>query len=166
MKSPEEIEQALHRLVPAAMSARAQQSISGMISSLAHENVLPDSTIAYTPVKRNPWRTAAAAAVAIGAIGTMAWSWLPQTESSVALHQDLPFTSEPDTDVSPILIDRVFVSDDVALEGTLTAADGSIVHQVNRRIQTRERYRDTKKGYLITVSETRDEKIFTPKKGF
>ncbi len=60
----------------------------------------------------------------------------------------------------------MLVTDGMTVEGTLTAADGSVVNQINRRVQTRERYRDAKKGYLITISETRDEKVYLPKKGF
>ena len=166
MKSPEEIEQSLRRLAPAAVSSRAQQNISSMISSLARESEMSEASIASVTHKKISWRVAAAAAMTIGAITAMAWTWLPQTQSSLALLQDHATPSEPEKDVSPILIDRVFVTDNVALEGTLTASDGSVVHQLNRRIQTRERYRDAQKGYLITVSETRDEKIYTPKKGF
>jgi hypothetical protein len=41
-----------------------------------------------------------------------------------------------------------------------------MMSQVNRRIQTRERYRDPKSGFLITVSESRDEKVLVPKTRF
>jgi hypothetical protein len=60
----------------------------------------------------------------------------------------------------------MLVTDGVTLEGTMAAADGRVINQVNRRVETRERYRDAKKGYLITISETRDEKVYLPKKGF
>jgi hypothetical protein len=60
----------------------------------------------------------------------------------------------------------MLVTDGITVEGTLAAADGTMMNQVQRRVETRERYRDARKGYLITVSETRNEKVLLPKKGF
>ena len=60
----------------------------------------------------------------------------------------------------------MLLADAVTIKDTLAAADGSMMNQVVRRIQTRERYRDAKHGYLITVSESRDENVLIPKTSF
>jgi len=77
---------------------------------------------------------------------------------------DLSVVSSVDT--APVFLDRVQLTDALADEGTLTSADGSMLQQWKRRVQTRERYRDANTGYLITISESRDEKVLVPKTSF
>lgn len=163
MKSPEEIEQSLQRLVPPALSPRARANVSAMLASLA-EKAQPETDIVALPVARRhfPLRQIAAAAVAIIALTLVGISFSPTPQTSIAA------TPEPaaETQNSPVLIDRMLLTDGMTVEGTLTAADGTVMNQLKRRVETRERYRDTQKGYLITVSETRDEKVLLPKRGF
>lgn len=169
MKSPEEMEKALKRLVPPALSAQAHADVSAMLASLA-SSASPEAPVAEIspekkrPLHRGPARWAAAAAIVIGAISALAVSQ-PDAEKVVAATAEQP-TPLAEADASPILIDRMLLTDGITLEGTMTAADGRVINQVNRRVETRERYRDAKKGYLITISETRDEKVYLPKKGF
>lgn len=174
MKSPEEIEKALQRLMPPALSEQAHANISAMIASLASaEPSRADLAAANEEVfplpisQRINWR-AAAAAIAIGALTALTWQLSQQDPTTTVVdataHKPPVITPEPGE--SPVLIDRMQVTDGMTLEGTLTVADGSMVHQVKRRVQTQERYRDAKHGYLITVSETRNEQVYMPKKGF
>jgi hypothetical protein len=167
MKSPEEMEKALQRLVPPALSAQAHADVSAMLASLA-ASASPEAPVAdISPKTKRPVlgmtaRWAAAAAIVIAAISALS---LSQSESPklVATPTETPAA---EADGSPIFIDRMLVTDGITVEGTMTAADGRVINQVNRRVETRERYRDAKKGYLITISETRDEKVYLPKKGF
>jgi hypothetical protein len=163
MKSPEEIEQALQRLVPPALSSRAHANVSAMIASLA-EKAQPAAEVVdfLAPARKFPLRQAAAAAVAIAALALMGIAYFPTPD---AITTALP-TPVVEKENSPVLIDRMELTDGMTVEGTLTAADGTIMNQVKRRVETHERYRDTQKGYLITVSETRDEKVLLPKRGF
>jgi hypothetical protein len=167
MKSPEEMEKALQRLVPPALSAQAHADVSAMLASLAAA-ASPNAPVAdispetKRPALRITARWAAAAAIVIAAISALS---LSQSESP-KLAATPTETPAAESDGSPILIDRMLVTDGIRVEGTMTAADGRVINQVNRRVETRERYRDAKKGYLITISETRDEKVYLPKKGF
>lgn len=173
MKSPEEIEQALQRLIPPALSERAQADVSSMLASLAASAPTasgePKGAIRVSSLL---WPLSIAAAVAIASVSIASWSSsLGPSEKTAAVKSDSaaspPMPSATvDGETSHVLIDRMLVTDGMTLEGTLTSADGSVMNQVNRRVQTRERYRDAKKGYLITISETRDEKVYLPKKGF
>ncbi len=170
MKSPEEMEKALRRLVPPALSAQAHADVSSMIASLAasstHDTPPAEITeIAQPGKRRGPWYAAAAAVVMAGLTALN----LPQAEQTLTITPD---TANPqptmvaDAKSAPVLIDRMLVTDGITVEGTLAAADGTMMNQVQRRVETRERYRDARKGYLITVSETRNEKVLLPKKGF
>ena len=174
MKSPEEMEKALQRLMPPALSTQAHANISAMIASLAaaepsRVDDLPAQTdVLSLPItKRIYWR-AVAAAIAIGTITTVAWQLSHQEPTELIVEAPTKKSTVPtqESGESPVLIDRMLVTDGMTVEGTLTAADGTMIHQVKRRVETRERYRDAKHGYLITVSETRDEKVYLPKKGF
>jgi hypothetical protein len=169
MKSPEEMEKALQRLIPPALSERAQADVSTMLVSLA-ASAPPASTKAKEAIRVSAWRwpLSIAAAVAIAAVSVASWSPSlgPSDKIAAVTSNSAAPTPNAEGETSPVLIDRMLVTDGMTVEGTLTAADGSVINQVNRRVQTRERYRDAKKGYLITISETRDEKVYLPKKGF
>ena len=173
MKSPEEMERALKRLVPPPLSEQAHADVSAMLASLAA------SAESAAPVVRDissptlPWYrrvpVSVAAALVIGLVSAGMWqAFSDGTQQTIAAAplSPAPTVTNSENDAAPVLIDRMSVTDGMTVEGTLTAADGSIIHEVKRRVQTRERYRDAKKGYLITISETRDEKLYTPKKGF
>ena len=166
MKSPEEIEKALHRLIPSAFSAEVEENISRAITRLAspHEGVkvLP-AAVKKSSFFSNKFTWSAAAALLVG-IGTAFFTLLPDDEPSQVVTQ--PPVAAIVAVNQPVLIDRMQVSDSGIYEGTLSAKDGSMLSQVNRRIQTRERYRDPKSGFLITVSESRDEKVLVPKTRF
>lgn len=169
MKSPEEMEKALQRLIPPALSERAHADVSSMLASLAASApAAPEEAQAGIRLSSLRLPLSIAAAVAIAAVSVASWSASHGASDKIAAVTAGPVTPTPsgESETSPVLIDRMLVTDGMTVEGTLTAADGSVMNQVNRRVQTRERYRDAKKGYLITISETRDEKVYLPKKGF
>ena len=166
MKSPEEIEKALQRLMPVAFSETGEENISRAITRLAsvHENSSEQTNV----VKKSSWSSrkstwSAAAALLIG-IGTALFLLPPNANQSQVV--TLPPAAANVAVNQPVLIDRMQVRDSGIYEGTLSSQDGSMMSQVNRRIQTRERYRDPKSGFLITVSESRDEKVLVPKTRF
>jgi hypothetical protein len=166
MKSPEEIEKALQRLMPAAFSSQGEENISRAITRLASSQQ-PSSAQPKEVKKSSPWShkiTWSAAAAVLMGIGTALFLQQPDASQSQVVTMPLPANVVAVN--QPVLIDRVQVSDSGIYEGTLSTKDGSMMSQVNRRIQTRERYRDPKSGYLITISESRDEKVLVPKTRF
>ena len=169
MKSPEDIEKALQRLIPPALSERTQADVSSMLYSLSSS--APPSSDEIKASFRSSFlgfRLSIAAALAIALVSIASWfsSLERSSENGVIAQEPVAESPGAESDASPVLIDRMQLTDGMTIEGTLAAADGSVINQVNRRVQTRERYRDEKKGYLITISETRDEKVYLPKKGF
>lgn len=150
-------------------------SLSGRMPWHAETAVLEEEIVPVVAIsnKKSLLRWAAAAAVVIGSFFaylaspsfTSGPATLSQASSSIPSAQDNVILASNDA-ASPVLLDRVQLTDSLADEGTLTAADGSMLHQWKRRVQTRERYRDAQTGYLITISESRDEKVLVPKTSF
>jgi len=121
-----------------------------------------------TPYKKTLVRWSAAAAIAVGSV----FAYVSTLSTTPELAKISPALSSDDlsaissVETTPVFLDRVQLTDPLADEGTLTAADGSMLQQWKRRVQTRERYRDAQTGYLITISESRDEKVLVPKTSF
>jgi hypothetical protein len=121
------------------------------------------------PHKKSLVRWSAAAAIAIGSVLAYVSTLSPAGSGMAKISPDLDsddLSVVSSVDATPVLLDRVQLTDPLADEGTLTASDGSMLQQWKRRVQTRERYRDAQTGYLITISESRDEKVLVPKTSF
>lgn len=119
--------------------------------------------------KKSLVRWSAAAAIAIGSVLAYVSTLSPAGSGMAKISPDLDsddLSVVSSVDATPVLLDRVQLTDPLADEGTLTASDGSMLQQWKRRVQTRERYRDAQTGYLITISESRDEKVLVPKTSF
>lgn len=121
------------------------------------------------PHKKSLVRWSAAAAIVIGSVLAYVSTLSPAGSGMAKISPDLDsddLSVVSSVDATPVLLDRVQLTDPLADEGTLTASDGSMLQQWKRRVQTRERYRDAQTGYLITISESRDEKVLVPKTSF
>jgi hypothetical protein len=162
MKSPEEIEAALQRLAPPALSPRVQSNVAAMLTDLSAK-AAPVAVISRH--RPRTWRFVSSAAALL--IFGMGWSLRPPT---------LPVSTPPIAATAgvmdemspapPVFVDRLLVTDGAMVENTLASEDGTVVKELKRRVHTHERYRDARRGYLITISETRDEKLYLPKNGF
>lgn len=150
-------------------------ALSGRMPWHSDAAILSDEVAPVAVVRSNKFllRWAAAAAVAIGSLfayfaapsaSSQFATSTPTSPSAHATSDNIALAST--NDATPVLLDRVQLTDPLADEGTLTAADGSMLQQWKRRVQTRERYRDAQTGYLITISESRDEKVLVPKTSF
>jgi hypothetical protein len=169
MKSPEEIESALHRLVPPALSSPAQRRVSAMLADLAAQSTEP-ATAAVTPSSARvfPFRRlfVSSAAAAVLLLGLRLSPSSSPVSSPAPPLAALAGSSQEISPAPAVLIDRMLVTGDPTIVHTVTESDGSIIKQIHRRVQSHERFRDSRKGYLITVSETRDEKLYLPKNSF
>jgi hypothetical protein len=167
MKSPEEIEKALQRLMPPAMSDQGHAAVINAIECLAGSNqfaVEVRPAHGQLPSSKNTnWIWGAAAAVAL--IAGLSFFRLATPLATPLATAPIPTPAAAAVNL-PIFIDRMLLTDAVSIEDTVAAADGSMMNQVVRRIHTRERYRDAQHGYLITVSESRDENVLIPKTSF
>lgn len=162
MKSPEEIEAALQRLAPPALSSRAQSNVAAMLADLSEKHS------AATVISRHRPRTflfvsSAAALLFLGMGLSLRHPTLPVSTPPIAATAGAMDEMSP---APPVFVDRLLVTDGAMLENTLASADGTVVKELKRRVHSHERYRDARRGYLITISETRDEKLYLPKNGF
>ena len=153
-----------------------------LVSRMPWHTALSSQQEISAPQKKSHIRWPAAAAIAIGRSGNSIiattpigsvlayiYTLSPATPEMAKISSDLnsdDLSVVSSVDTAPVFLDRVQLTDALADEGTLTSADGSMLQQWKRRVQTRERYRDANTGYLITISESRDEKVLVPKTSF
>lgn len=105
-----------------------------------------------------------AAAILLLSLGGLLWFTQHSSPEQASFRDSSAVRETPSA--TPVLLDRMLVADGITTENHVTASDGTLVKQIKRRVQTHERYRDSTKGYLITVSESRDEQVNMPQKGF
>jgi hypothetical protein len=140
-----------------------------LVSRMPWHTALSSQQEISAPQKKSHIRWPAAAAIAIGSVLAYIYTLSPATPEMAKISSDLnsdDLSVVSSVDTAPVFLDRVQLTDALADEGTLTSADGSMLQQWKRRVQTRERYRDANTGYLITISESRDEKVLVPKTSF
>jgi|GEM_PF-1956599 len=140
-----------------------------LVSRMPWHTALSSQQEISAPQKKSQIRWPAAAAIAIGSVLAYVSTLSPATPEMAKIPSDLnsdDLSVVSSVDTAPVFLDRVQLTDALADEGTLTSADGSMLQQWKRRVQTRERYRDANTGYLITISESRDEKVLVPKTSF
>jgi hypothetical protein len=149
MESPEDIEKALSRLMPAAISEEGKRSLDELIDGLA----ATDKVVELPRKSGWPWVGGIAAAAA-----------------AVVIALNLP-TADP---VGPSVAEEAFEESGIVLlrqtervenaepEGWLSETDG-VAHRAWRvRVIDEDRVRDVKTGYEVTVSRPREEVILMP----
>lgn len=169
MNSPNDIEKSLQRLMPAALSDSAQRNISQMLANLADDETadhVPEIEQArlQSGIFRGRSLIAVAAALILAAIPTWITWRAPLQFDSADTAIKAPVVTNQNSEA--VLIDRMLVTDHLGADQIYTKRDGSMIKQINRNVITRERYRTGKNGYLITISESREEKVLIPKNRF
>jgi hypothetical protein len=154
MKSVEQIEKSLGRMVPAALSQRTSRELDEMIESLAIQD---------GEVPRGHWRTtagwsAAAAALVLGAFSF--WQWNPEK----------PGAGQPTGAASPSTgIELLSQTDRVGktTDAGLMADDGGGMLRVLRcQVVEEEMVRDKRSGITVRVTEPREETVLIPVSNF
>lgn len=156
MESPEDIEKALSRLMPAAISEEGKRSLDELIDGLA-----ATEKVVELPRKSGwPWAGAIAAAAAAVVIALN----LPSTDSDVPGAG--PVVEESSEEEGIVLIRQTERVADAEPEGWLSETDG-VAHRAWRvRVIDEDRVRDVKTGYEVTVSRPREEVILMPVTSF
>jgi hypothetical protein len=159
MESPEDIEKALARLVPSAISDRGQRSLEDLIDSLAAgESAGEEALVEMPQPRRKPWRWiggigAAAAAVALALVipaGT------PEDSASFAAN---PIPREKD---GFLVLGQSKHVESAVPEDWTSEADG-VTHRAWRvRVVNQERVQDLETGYEVLVSQPQEEVILRP----
>lgn len=160
MESPEDIEKALARLVPSAISERGQRSLDDLIDSLAAAEGEEAIVAMPQPRRTKPWGWISGIGTAAAAI-TLALV-LPETESvksgGVAIADPAP---AEDKESFVVLAQSQHV-ESAEPEGWTSEADG-VTHRAWRvRLVNQERVKDVETGYEVLVSQPQEEVILRP----
>jgi hypothetical protein len=156
MESPEDIEKALFRLMPAAFSKEGQRSLDELVDSLA-----AGETVVKMPRKSVwPW---------VGGIGAAAAAVV------VALNFSATRPAASELAVAPVpaakqggivLIQQTERVETAVPEDWMSETDG-VAHRAWRvRVVDEERLRDLETGYEVLVSRPREEVILMPVTAF
>jgi hypothetical protein len=166
MESPEDIEKALARLMPSAISEKGQRSMEDLIDSLAAGEPV---AVELPPVKKSSrpsWFAyggiGAAAAAVVVALS------LPQGgPGSPAVVGKTPAPEAPADDSNGlVLIGQSEVVEEAVPEDWMSETDG-VPHRAWRvRVVDQERLRDVETGYEVLVSHPREEVRLMPVTSF
>ena len=156
MESPEDIEKALFRLMPAAISEEGKRSLDELIDGLA-----AGETIVEIPRKSAwPWLggIGAAAAAVVVALNLPAGSPAP---ANIAV---TPPAEVEEGDI--VLLQQTERVENAEPDGWMSETDG-VAHRAWRvRVVDEERLRDLETGYEVLVSRPREEVILMPVTAF
>jgi hypothetical protein len=163
MESPEDIEKALARLMPSAISEKGQRSMEDLIDSLAAGETVVEELPTVKNASRVPWFAfggigAAAAAVVI------AFS-LPQGGSPTVV-KNAPASEAPAAKDGLVLVGSTEVVEDAVPEDWMSETNG-VPHRAWRvRVVDQERLRDAETGYEVLISRPREEVRLMPVTSF
>ena len=159
MESPEDIEKALARLMPSAISEKGQRSMDDLIDSLAAGETVAVELPPMKKPSRLPWFGALGAAAAAVVVALS----LPQGGSApAAVVENAPKAEEGNV----VLIGSSEVVEDAVPEDWMSETDG-VPHRAWRvRVVDQERLRDVETGYEVLVSRPREEVRLMPVTSF
>lgn len=157
MESPEDIEKALSRLMPAAFSEEGKRSLDQLIDSLAAGEPVVVAMPRKSPF---PW---------LGGIGAAA--------AAVLLALDLPAGGPPatvpgisqtaaDGTAGIVLLQQSERVEAAVPEDWMTEADGVAYRAWRVRVVDEERLHDVQTGYEVLVSRPREEVRLIPVSSF
>ena len=159
MESPEDIEKALARLMPSAISEKGQRSMDDLIDGLAAGETVAVELPPMKKPSRLPWFGAIGAAAAAVVVALS----LPQGGSApAAVVENAPKAEEGNV----VLIGSSEVVEDAVPEDWMSETDG-VPHRAWRvRVVDQERLRDVETGYEVLVSRPREEVRLMPVTSF
>lgn len=164
MESPEDIEKALARLMPSAISERGQRSMDDLIDSLAAGETVAVELPSAKKSSHLPWFGFGGIGAAAAAV-VVAFS-LPQVGDLPRVVENSPVREHPATNADVVLIGSTEVVEDAVPEDWMSETDG-VPHQAWRvRVVDQERLRDVETGYEVLVTHPREEVRLMPVTSF
>ena len=168
MESPEDIEKALSKLVPSALSERGQRNLEDLIDSLAAS----EAVVEMTPPKRRyfAWAGgigAAAAAVALSLSIPLAGPGTGSPNPGTGQKSGVVPAGNifPDED-RVLLLEQVERVEAAEPEDLVWESDG-IAHRAWRfRVVNENRVQDVQTGYEVTVSSPHEKVVLMPVTAF
>jgi len=163
MESPEDIEKALARLMPSAISEKGQRSMEDLIDSLAAGETVAVELPSVKKPSHLPWFGLGGIGAAAAAV-VVAFS-LPQGKSP-AVVENAPVRENLPSKADVVLIGSSEFVEDAVPEDWMSETDG-VPHQAWRvRVVDQERLRDVETGYEVLVSRPREEVRLMPVTSF
>jgi hypothetical protein len=179
MESLEDIEKALSKLVPSAISDKGQQGLEDLIDRLATEAgeetgvvEMPARAAAAAAPRRRAWGWSGGIAAAAAAIA--AAMILPQgppgPRAQTLAYQGKPQQFVPAGDSAPedgiVLLGQTERVEAAEPEDWVSEADG-VTHRAWRfRVVNEERVQDVRTGYEVTVSHPQEKVVLMPVTAF
>lgn len=159
MESPEDIEKALSRLMPAALSESGRRSLDELIDGLAAGKPV---AAAPAPVRR-PWAWGAGIAAAAAAL-VVALNLTATAPEEGVVEAALPVA--PAARGGLVLIGQSERVETAVPEDWMSESDG-VAHRAWRlRVVDEERLHDVETGYEVLVSRPREEVVLMPVTAF
>ena len=163
MESPEDIEKALARLMPSAISEKGQRSMEDLIDSLAAGEKVAEELPPVKKSSRVPWFAFGGIGAAAAAV-IVAFS-LPQGGSPTVV-KNAPAPEDPASKDGLVLIGSSEVVEDAVPEDWMSETNG-VPHRAWRvRVVDQERLRDVETGYEVLISRPREEVRLMPVTSF
>ncbi|WP_193213179.1 hypothetical protein [Luteolibacter marinus] len=159
MESPEEIEKALSRLMPSAISEKGQRSLDELIDSLA----AGEEQVAEMPRKsRLPWwgGVGAAAAAVVVALS------LPTGNQAAVDHSQVQVERTGNSNGGILLLGQSKRVEAAEPQDWMSESDGVAYRAWRVRVVDEERVQDLETGYEVLVSCPRDEVRLLPVTAF
>lgn len=152
MSKPEDIEDILARLMPAALSERAGTDIGETIDQLAQDAGLDIPSIHPAPV-RWPWVAGIAASVVFAAM--VIWKQTPVSPSSAYVQ---PVRNSAEL----VSISHTDTLQSVVQEGWRDDVGGKPHQALRLHMLAQQQIRDEQTGIVMTVSQPREEVLLVP----
>ncbi len=161
MESPEDIEKALARLMPSAISEKGQRSMDDLIDSLA----AGETVAVELPPAKKPSRWGWFGGIGAAAAAVIVAVSLPKG-GSPGVVENAPAQEDPGAKGELVLIGSSEVVEDAVPEDWMSETDG-VPHRAWRvRVVDQERLRDVETGYEVLVSRPREEVRLMPVTSF
>lgn len=148
-----DIENALMRLMPVALSEAAQSEIDSQIDRLCGDADLPATNIAGFP----RWIAASGIAAAL-VLGFSIYPRAGKAGAEIARSQPLASVGSPGV----VVLNEAERVEHVSDDGLFVDSGGSAVRKVRVRLVGESRMRDEETGIVVTLREPREETYLVP----
>jgi hypothetical protein len=165
MESPEDIEKALARLIPSAISEKGQRSMEDLIDSLAAGETVAEELPPVKKSSRVPWFAFGGIGAAAAAV-VVAFSLPQKGAPTVAKNAPVPAKEEGASKDGLVLVGSTEVVENAVPEDWMSETNG-VPHRAWRvRVVDQERLRDAETGYEVLISRPREEVRLMPVTSF
>ena len=150
-----ELENALLRLMPAAVSSDAQERMDTMLDDLAG-----DSKIARFDFRKVSWSLGAAGIAA--AVAVTAYFSIPNFPAPQIARDSIPVSEPQEIPHELVFLSEADRVEGVSDDGLFVDSGGSAVRKVRIRVVEESQIRDEETGIIVMLTEPREEMYMVP----